>query len=254
MTTVSSSTSTSSSSSTSNAFSDLSNNFETFLKLLTTQMQNQDPLQPMDTNEFTQQLVQYSQVEQQLATNDKLDKMLALQQGQGVQTALGYLGWEVSAETKDLPLQNSQGIFNVTLDSTAQTVNIGIANSTGKIVRGISMSGSDFSYDGSLSQDVVWDGKDNNGNQLADGTYSVVVTATDASGSTVKSTVMTRGTVTGIDLDSDGNTILKIGDMSLDPSNVTSIRAPSVAQTSTSTDTSSTDTSSTDTSTTDSTS
>lgn len=206
----------------------LSNNFETFLKLLTTQLQYQDPMQPMDTNEFTQQLVQYSQVEQQLSTNDKLDQLLTLQKGQGVQSALGYLGWEVSMDTRSLPLQDSHGIFTVTASEKPQNISIGISDSSGKIVRGITMTGAEFSHDGKLTQDVVWDGKDNNGNQLADGTYSVIITATRADGSTVKTSLQTRGVVTGVDLDSDGNTILKLGAMSLAPENVKSIRAPSV--------------------------
>lgn len=227
MTDVSSTSSSSSTGSTALSRAKLNANFETFVKLLTTQLQYQDPLQPMDTNQFTQQLVQYSQVEQQLSTNDKLDSLLTLQKGQGVQSSLGYLGWEVSAETKDLALQAGHGIFNVTVSEKPSTVAIGIADSTGKIVRGITLSGDEFSHDGKLSQDVVWDGKDNNGNQLADGTYSVVVTATNAAGSSIKNSILTRGTVTGVDLDADGNTVLKLGTLSLAPENVKSIRTPS---------------------------
>ena len=78
MSDVSSATNAGSATKTSTSRATLSNNFETFLKLLTTQLQYQDPMQPMDTNEFTQQLVQYSQVEQQLSTNDKLDSLLEI--------------------------------------------------------------------------------------------------------------------------------------------------------------------------------
>lgn len=226
----------SSTSSTAISRTTLSNNFETFLKLLTTQLQNQDPMAPMDTNEFTQQLVMYSQVEQQLSTNDKLEDLINLQKASGVQAALGYLGWEVSAETKDLPLQGGHGIFSVTVAEKPTNVSIGIADSTGKIVRGITLTGAEFSHDGKLVQDVVWDGKDNNGNQLADGKYSVVITATNATGGTIKSTVATRGTVTGIDMDSDGNPVLKLGDMLLSPDSVKSIRTPSVFATEPETD------------------
>jgi len=228
MSDVSSATNAGSATKTSTSRATLSNNFETFLKLLTTQLQYQDPMQPMDTNEFTQQLVQYSQVEQQLSTNDKLDSLLALQKGQGVQSALGYLGWEVSMDTKSLPLQDSKGIFSVTAAEKPQNISIGISDANGKIVRGLTMTGAEFSHDGKLTQDVVWDGKDNNGNQLPDGTYTILVTATRADGSTIKTSMQTRGVVTGIDLDADGNTILKLGTMSLAPQSVKSIRAPSV--------------------------
>jgi flagellar basal-body rod modification protein FlgD len=228
MTTTSSATASgTTTSSTSSSRAQLSSNFETFIKMLTTQLQNQDPMQPMDTNQFTQQLVMYSQVEQQLSTNDKLDSLIGLQKTKGVQSALGYMGWEVSADTKDLALQNKQGIFNITLSKEASSVTIGIADSTGKTVRGLSLTGSEFAHDGKLTQDIVWDGKDSNGNQLEDGVYTISVTAKDASGATVKSTIRSYGTVTGVDVDSSGNTILKIGDLKISPDSVTSIRTPS---------------------------
>lgn len=228
MTTTTSATSTSTSSSTAALDrASLSSNFETFLKLLTTQLQYQDPMAPMDTNEFTQQLVQYSEVEQQLKTNDQLEQLIKLNQGQGTQAALGYLGWEVSSETSDLPLQSGYANFNITLEEQPTTVSIGIVDSTGKTVKGLTLTGEEFAHDGKLSQDIVWDGKDNNGNQLDDGTYTIVVTATNSAGSSIEKTVLTRGTVTGIDVDEDGNTVLRLGDMLLDPDNVKSVRAPS---------------------------
>ncbi|MCA0320949.1 MAG: hypothetical protein LCH88_23105 [Proteobacteria bacterium] len=90
---VSSNTATST---TSTAGARLSNNFDTFLQLLTTQLKNQDPTQPMDANQFTQQLVQYSQVEQQIATNSKLDNMIAAFTGNQTTASLGYLGKTVT--------------------------------------------------------------------------------------------------------------------------------------------------------------
>ena len=88
-----STTSTTSSSST--ARTSLATNFQTFLTLLTTQLQNQDPTSPMDSNQFTQQLVMYSQVEQQLSTNDKLDSLIALGSSQSTNLAMSYLGKNV---------------------------------------------------------------------------------------------------------------------------------------------------------------
>jgi len=205
----------------------LNANFDTFIKMLTTQLQYQDPLKPMDTTEFTNQLVMYSQVEQQLSGNEKLDKLISLQQGQGVNSALSYLGWEVSAETRDLPLQGGQATFSLNLEKPAETVSIGIADSTGKIVRGLTIPGSELTP--GTARDIIWNGKDNNGNQLQDGAYSVQVVATGADGTTVKNSIRSFGIVTGIDMDANGDTVLKLGDISLSPDNVKSVRAHQTA-------------------------
>ena len=123
--------------------STLSGNFQTFLKLLTTQLQNQDPTSPMDTNQFTNQLVMYSQVEQQIGTNDKLDNLINLGKGQGVNAALGYLGWEVSSESNNLPKQNGEGHYHIDLANTAKSITVGITDSSGKTIRGMTLSPAD---------------------------------------------------------------------------------------------------------------
>src|SRR5262249_10208809 len=73
----------------SNAASQLAGNFDEFLKLLTTQLQHQDPLSPLDPNQFTQELVQFSSVEQQIQTNTSLSTLISLQQNAQVTSALG---------------------------------------------------------------------------------------------------------------------------------------------------------------------
>ncbi len=204
----------------------LNANFDTFVKLLTTQLQYQDPLKPMDTNEFTNQLVMYSQVEQQLAGNDKLDQLIKLSQGQGANAALGYLGWEVSAQNSNLPLQGSAARFRVTADKPAAQVAISITDSSGKIVRGITAAGNsqtEFNF--------TWDGKDNNGNQLSDGAYKVTLTVSDASGAKINAQTFTSGVVTGINVDSSGNTVLEMGSVKIAPADVRSVRAPSISET-----------------------
>ena len=228
MTTTASATNTSSSSSSSANKSSritLNANFDTFLKMLTTQLQYQDPTSPMDTAQFTNQLVMYSQVEQQLSTNDKLDELLSVQKGQGTNTALNYLGWVVSSENSNLPLVNKGASFSVTTDTAPSKIAISITDSTGKIVRGLSMDGTS----GKTAYNYTWDGKDGNGNQLADGAYKITVTASDASGAKITSHTYTGGIVTGISTDSSGNALLEIGDVKIKPEDVYTVHAPVVA-------------------------
>ncbi|HZZ11369.1 MAG TPA: flagellar hook capping FlgD N-terminal domain-containing protein, partial [Paraburkholderia sp.] len=79
----------------STASQQLAGNFDTFLTLLTTQLQNQDPLSPMDSTQFTQQLVAFSGVEQQINTNNNLQSLIALNQSQQAASAVSYIGHSV---------------------------------------------------------------------------------------------------------------------------------------------------------------
>src|ERR1700744_3255368 len=106
VTTTSTPASTSSSSSGTDAMAQLSGNFSTFLTLLTTQLKNQDPLSPMDSNEFTQQLVEFSQVEQQINTNTNLQTLITQGQSQGSAVATSYLGKQVTITNGEAPLTN----------------------------------------------------------------------------------------------------------------------------------------------------
>lgn len=210
--------------------SKLNANFDTFIKMLTTQLQYQDPMNPTDTTEFTNQLVMYSQVEQQMNGNDKLDKLIALQQGQGVQSALGYMGWEVSTNSSNLPLQDNEAHFEISIAKPAASVSLSITDSTGKFVRGLSLT--DIS---SSTGEIIWDGKDTNGNAMPAGTYKISASAKDTAGNSVTTTVKTYGIVTAIDVDSSGNTVLKMGDMTISPDDIKSVRAPASSTTSSTT-------------------
>lgn len=196
----------------------LNANFDTFLKMLTAQLKNQDPTNPMDTAQFTNQLVMYSQVEQQLSTNDKLDSMLKFYQTQTSNSALGYLGYDVKVDSRALSLQNKEARFSVEAKG-ASRVNVAITDTeTGKTVKTIVLAAEDI--DGEL----IWNGTDNNGNQLKDGAYTLMVAATDAAGKTVTSKVYSHGVVSGVDVDADGNAVLKIGDIIVSPSDVRSVK------------------------------
>ena len=156
----------------------IAGNFQTFLTLLTTQLQNQDPLSPLDTNQFTQQLVQFAQVEQQLKSNDELGTLVSLQQTAQQTTALNFVGETVGVTGSTAPLANGTATWNLIVPKPA-TGTLTITSSTGQTV-----------YTGNYqmnagSQPFTWDGKDNSGLQWPDGNYTLSVTAQDASGQPV---------------------------------------------------------------------
>jgi flagellar basal-body rod modification protein FlgD len=156
----------------------IAGNFQTFLTLLTTQLKNQNPLDPLDTNQFTQQLVQFAQVEQQLKGNEELGTLVSLQQTAQQTTALDFVGQTVAVDGNTAPLTNGQASWNLAVPKPA-TGAVTITSSTGQTV-----------YTGNYQMDAgtqpfVWDGKDNNGLQWPDGNYTLSVTAQDASGQPV---------------------------------------------------------------------
>ena len=197
MTTVAPTTSTpapTTSSSTSSSLDQLSGNFQTFLSLLTTQLKNQDPTAPMDSNTFTQQLVMYSQVEQQINTNTKLDSLISLGQTQSNTYAMSYLGKNVVLTNGQQALTNGAATWTYGMNNSAASTTLTVTDSAGKTV----YSGAGETTSGTHT--FNWNGMDNNGNQLADGTYSLSVASTAQDGSSVTTSVASKGTVTGIDM------------------------------------------------------
>src|SRR3954471_14201390 len=113
----------------------LGQNFDTFLKLLTTQLQNQDPLTPMDSSQFTNQLVLFSQVEQQIAQNDKLAKQLTAQQTQLTEGALGYIGLDIQASGNAFQYAAGSKVeIGYALGADAASAEASIVNDQGNVV------------------------------------------------------------------------------------------------------------------------
>ncbi|MDE2014402.1 MAG: flagellar hook assembly protein FlgD [Alphaproteobacteria bacterium] len=198
------------------ALNQLSGNFNTFLQLLTTQLQNQDPTSPMDTNQFTQELVQFSQVEQQINTNSNLQTLIGQGQGSATSSAVGYLGKTVTLTNGNAPLANGTANWSYSLGTAAAATTLTVTNSSGKVVytgNGATTSG--------LHQ-FAWNGQDNAGNALPDGTYTLAVNAQDAAGTAVSAQVASSGAVTQVDL--TGSTPqLMIGTMSFPISDVSAV-------------------------------
>jgi flagellar basal-body rod modification protein FlgD len=201
------------------ALGKLSQDYTTFLKLLTTQLQNQDPTAPLDSAQFTQQLVQFSGVEQQIKVNQKLDSLINLQQGSnGVGNMLGYLGKSVEISGDKFSLQSgTDSQFSYNLTAATNTNTIKILDKDGLLVR--SQAGST-----SIGKHVVtWDGKDDNGNTLPNGIYTVSVDAKDASGNKVAANTTGFGIVNGVETTTKG-AVLNIGALQIATDKVLAIK------------------------------
>jgi flagellar basal-body rod modification protein FlgD len=195
-TTSSSSSSSSSSASSASALASqqIAGNFQSFLTLLTTQLQNQNPLDPLDTNQFTQQLVEFAGVQQQLNTNDSLSTLVSLQQTAQSTQALGFVGKTAVVNGSTAALTNSSATWELSVPKNS-TVNVSITNSTGQTV----YTGN-YSVTAGSSQPFTWDGKGTDGTQNPDGQYKMTATGTDSSGNTVAITTQIQGVVSSVDL------------------------------------------------------
>lgn len=195
----------------------LSENFDTFLNLLVAQLQNQDPLEPTDTEQFVQQLVQFSQVEQQIETNGSLEELLNLQTTNQTASAINYLGSTVEALGRTGSLQDGRAEFGYTLPENADATLVVIADASGTVVH---------SAPGETEigkHNFVWDGLDQNGNQLPDGHYTVTVTSRDANSALIEVQTSVFGRVTGVESGPEG-AILTIGNVQIPLSDVVSIK------------------------------
>jgi len=197
------------------AVGSLSGNFNNFLKMLMTQLQNQDPTSPMDTNQFTQELVQFSSVEQQIATNTSLTKLIELTQAGEVMQASSMIGKQVTVAADHVPLQGGRGMVQFTTPA-AQPVQIGIFTESGRKLTDVSVSAQKG------VNNWVWDGKDSTGKQLPDGAYKIAVIGSDASGKAAAVPFNVVGTATGVE--SENNAVrLKLGGLSANFNTVRSV-------------------------------
>ncbi len=194
----------------------LAETFDTFLTLLTTQLQHQDPLDPMDSNEFTSQLVEFTGVEQAITTNQKLDAMLALQTDTQLTDAVGFIGKTVDSDGIVLMLQDGESTITYDLGGNAAQANILIIDELGNTVRTISAD-TEVGH-----HEFVWDGLDDNGDSLDDGLYGFLVTAIDGNDEPVPLVQGTSGKVTGVKLVNDAVT-LEIGELEVALSDVLAI-------------------------------
>lgn len=204
------------------ALSQLSSNFQSFLSLLTTQLKNQDPLSPMDSTQFTQQLTQMAGVQAQLNGNALLQQVAA-NTGTGIATAVGLIGKDVKAVTDSADLKNGKAAWAYNLPDNATTLKLEVVDSQGRVLHAEDVTGAANLKAG--DHDFTWDGKDMVGSNAPEGTYTLKVTATDASGAAIATTTYVHGTVTSVE-QSNGKTLITVNGTKVDWSTVKSITDP----------------------------
>jgi flagellar basal-body rod modification protein FlgD len=191
--TTSATSSSTSSSTGSGAGLNLAGNFNEFLQLLTTQLQHQDPTSPLDPNQFTQELVQFASVEQQINTNTSLNTLISLQQVQQASSALQFVGATVALSGKTAQLANGQASWGYSVNQPA-TATINITNSAGQVVYMTTQAVQPG------AQTFNWNGIDSQGNAAPAGAYTIAISAVGANGQNVPVTTGVQGVVTGVDI------------------------------------------------------
>jgi flagellar basal-body rod modification protein FlgD len=201
--------------------SQLNTTYNSFLTLLTTQLQNQDPLSPMDTNTFTQQLVSMNGVQQQLLTNTLLQQLVTQSTGAGsVGNAVSLIGKSVVSQSSVQALQNGSATWTYNLASQASNATLEVQDSNGNIV----WTGAAPSL-ASGNNTFTWNGQTTSGQTLSSGDYTLNVSASGAGGAAVASTVDIAGTVTGVGT-SNGATQVNVGPVPVNFSTITSVTNP----------------------------
>jgi flagellar basal-body rod modification protein FlgD len=195
---------------------------DAFLRMLMVQLQYQDPLDPADSQEFSSQLAQFSQLEELQAMNESLNASLStetlLTQSITNTLATTLIGKTVVADTAAAYLSDGEATFHFNLSDAASDASLKIYDASGALVRTIELSDlpqGDNSY--------TWNGHDQNGNACDTGAYTFTVTATDVEGESVTVSPFIEGTITAVRYE-NGMAVLLIGDIELNLSDVTEIR------------------------------
>jgi flagellar basal-body rod modification protein FlgD len=197
----------------------IAENFDTFLNILTTQLKNQNPLDPLDTNQFTAQLVQFTGVEQQLKTNQFLESLLQSTQSSGKTDAVSYIGKEVTAAGTTSQLKDGGATWAFNAEAQVANATVTIKNANGQVV---------YVETGSLEKgpgNFLWTGKGSDGNIQPDGTYTIDIKGTNLAGNTIKVSTSTVGVVTAVDF-SGAQPILTVGSSKILLSDVTNVKIP----------------------------
>jgi flagellar basal-body rod modification protein FlgD len=196
----------------------IAENFDAFLLLLTTQLKNQSPLDPLDTNQFTQQLVQFASVEQQLKSNDTLNALLTSSRVSAASTAASFVGMQVTADGITSRLSNGQAEWSIDPARNAQ-VSLTVKDAQGNVVAAqtVAMAAG--------AQRFAWNGITSTGTRAPDGDYTLSVSARDPAGQSVAVKTEVAGRVDSVDLSGEA-AVLIVGSSRVPLANVRSISRP----------------------------
>lgn len=203
--------------STTNSQAQLAEDFDDFLILLTTQLQNQDPLDPTDSTEFTNQLVAFAGVEQQINANQRLEDLVSLNLGSAFSSSLNYVGRNISYVSSEAffdgtaPIEVDYAISGESVDTT-----INIFDEDGTLIFSQPVS------DDEQIENFVWDGRDENGVLQPVGTYEIRVDALDGQNNPLQATTVVTGRVNGVETQ-NGTTFLLVGERAVSVGNVISV-------------------------------
>lgn len=190
-----------------------------FLRLLVAQLQHQDPLSPQDSASFVAQLAQFASLEQSAETNHLLQ---SIESSYASTTRAGYtnlVGRVISARTDHvkMPTSAANGDLSVHLETAAENVEVAFLDASGREVKTVALGAR-----GEGDVDVVWDGTDQNGVRVADGTYTIEVRATGPGGATVDAYAQIRGLVDAVEF-RGGSVIFRIGANTISPAEIVSV-------------------------------
>lgn len=195
----------------------LASNYEMFLSLLTSQMKNQDPLDPLDSTQFVDQLVSFSGVEQQIAQNRNLESLLIVQSAAAQTSSVGYIGRVATALTPDSRLQDGTANWQYELPESSKATEMIIRDSSDRVVyrtTGETTTG---------RHDFNWDGKTSSGATAPDGVYTLEINAAAQNGANITAEIRASARVTGIDL-SGSEVVVKMGGVEVPLSSVLALQ------------------------------
>jgi flagellar basal-body rod modification protein FlgD len=210
---VNNTTSSTSQASNSSSLAKLSSDLDNFLTILTTQLQYQDPLSPMDSSEFTNQLVQFASVEQQIQSNRNLESLISLQQTSIMVGAVSYIGKEVEVTGQTTALKDGQAKFIYSMPEEASAAVLAVYDENGTQVAFTQAERSTGRHE------FVWDGKDSKGATMPDGNYTIQIVAVNADSEEITPTYSITGKVTGVGLE-DGEATLDLDGLEVPLANV----------------------------------
>lgn len=196
----------------------IAGNFDQFLTLLTTQLRNQSPLDPLDTNQFTQQLVQFAGVEQQLKQNETLTALLSLDKVTAATNAVNFIGTTITADGATAGLTDGKANWQVNMPR-AGSATITIKNEAGSVVKTatVGLSAGDQTYS--------WDGTTSTGVKAPEGAYTITIDAKDTAGLAMTAKTQITGVVDSVDFSGE-TPILKVGSVNVPIVNLKSVVRP----------------------------